>query len=287
MGSGMMISTMLVELKGKVCFLFSPVTYICAAQIGIIDELKRKWYTQLAECPAGPVSLRCPLCITFQATYTSTCTTPCPCCSKWLCLYNAVLMSIKRSFAQCECIAPFHRLVRLFRRANLHHLMATGYDTQTLRCPGLPALMFVCRFGQVEINDTLCTGRVAWRADARELHGFVLFHANLHCPGRRLDHGRAAAHLLWCVQALHQELGYNKGSTDLFAGLGAAWIMGEQLLICCGVHRSCTMFSIIIIVLGTHTLHLHLPHSLPTPHRQGVFACLASQQQTTHGRSRT
>ena len=34
-----------------------------AAQVGAIDELKRKWYTAVAECPMGPVSSRCPMCI--------------------------------------------------------------------------------------------------------------------------------------------------------------------------------------------------------------------------------
>ena len=69
-----MLSTTLSELEGRVHCFYPPRTCVCAAQVGVIDELKRKWYTQLAECPAGPVSLCCPSCSTCQATYTNTST---------------------------------------------------------------------------------------------------------------------------------------------------------------------------------------------------------------------
>ncbi len=58
-----------MEWKG--CFL-SPGEHACDAQIGVIDELKRKWYTQLAECPTGLVSARTVAAVLLQCIYTST-----------------------------------------------------------------------------------------------------------------------------------------------------------------------------------------------------------------------
>lgn len=57
--------------------------------------------------------------------------------------------------------------------------------------------------GFLTLTATLCAGRVAQRAYARELYGFVLHVVGLHRRRRCLDRGRAAAHLLWCAQDLH------------------------------------------------------------------------------------
>ena len=79
MGSGMLSAT-LVELNGRVHCLLSPDIHACAAQIGVIDELKRKWYSQLAECSSGPVSLCGPYACKFQAACTMACTLTWCCC---------------------------------------------------------------------------------------------------------------------------------------------------------------------------------------------------------------
>ena len=52
----------------------------------------------------------------------------------------------------------------------------------------------------------------------------------------------------------------------VFIALGAAWIIGEQLLICCGAHKPCTKLhksQKCIRGLPPLALHLHLPQSLP------------------------